>query len=637
MAFLPPVVARLSMDLGDFDAKLDEAKAKIHSLGDTVHIKMDVDNSQLRQMAQDTEAMHRMMGRDQAIRERVNLDDSDAKVRLAELTRDRSVRVRVDVDKSKLDQAEGFFSKMGSLLGGGHSFNLPFTNMTANPIGLAAIGGAIAALLPELAGVVSGFAAAGAGAVAFGILAAPAVKHVTTAYSNLKAAQLAYNNAKEKEQLDPSKANASALVKAADNLKLVQEQIGKMPAAEQAAITGITNLSAAFGKQSKAFEPKVFEVFASGLRLAATLLPTITPFANTFADSLSKIFSNLDKSAKGKGFQDFLKQFHSIEGPAVNAIAAGIGNVAGSIGRLLTVMSGKDVAHTLNIAFSAISGTIGGITSTIRTLMTLWDGMGLALHNVASSFDQVRHAAASVGHDIASAFDNVRHGLADIGTSIIHAFTGVPGSIAHIASQMADPFKSVPGKIKGFFAGAAGWLTSAGIQVVAGFESAAKSAWGKASAWFGSLSGLIKGFFGGAGGWLTNAGQAIMSGLLSGIESAWNKVASFLSSLAGKIKSLKGPLDYDRVMLYPHGQAIMQGLMGGMQSRVPALESQLRGITNSIAGIAGNSHAALAGGANQPIYIEVKLDGRQVYSAMQQQAISTQRNTGQTGLTKRTR
>ena len=82
---------------------------------------------------------------------------------------------------------------------------------------------------------------------------------------------------------------------------------------------------------------------------------------------MSKWFSNLDSSAHGKGFQAFIDSLHKIEGPALQAITAGIGNVAGSIGSLLTVMSGKDVAHTLNIAFSAISGTIGGITTSVRS------------------------------------------------------------------------------------------------------------------------------------------------------------------------------------------------------------------------------------------------------------------------------
>jgi hypothetical protein len=104
-------------------------------------------------------------------------------------------------------------------------------------------------------------------------------------------------------------------------------------------------------------------------------------------------------------------------------------------------------------------------------------------------------------------------------------------------------------------------------------------------------------------------------------------------ALAGKIKSLKGPLDYDRVMLYPHGQAIMQGLMGGMKSQVPALESQLKGITNTISNTAGPA----ASGGGEPIHVHVHIDGRQVSSVVTERAVATQRRNGHNGMSKRTR
>jgi hypothetical protein len=638
MAYLPPVVARLSFDLGDLSAKIDEAKAKIKSLGDTIHIKTDVDNSALRQMAQDAEAIHRMMGRDQAIRERVNLDDADAKARLAALTRDRRVHVRVDVDKSKLSEAEGLFSKLGSLLGGGHSFNLPFSNFTANPIGLAAIGGGIAALLPELAGIVSGFAAAGTGAAAFGALALPSIHAVSQALSSIKKDQLAYNRATTDKQREAALQHLKDDLKGLDPLQLK-------------AVKGIQQLSQEYHKAAKAFEPEAMKVLTGGLKIANDLLPHLTPFANTFADAISKWFTNLDKSSKGKGFQDFLKQFQSISGPALQAITAGIGNVAGSVGRLLTVMSGKDVAHTLNIAFSAISGTIGGLTTTIRFLMNAFDGMKLAGHNVASAFDGIRHAVAGVGHDIAANFDAARHAIAsfspaaiiakfaNIGGLVRGAFSGAASwfsglwngarsAVSKAVSFFKGSFDKTKAQVTGVFAGAEAWFS--------GLWNGARSAVSKTISFLATLPGKIKGVFAGAGGWLTSAGQAIMSGLLSGLESAWGKVASFLSSLAGKIRSLKGPLDYDRIMLYPHGQAIMQGLMGGMRSQVPALEAQLRGITSTIAGIAGN-HAAPAGGVDQPIHVHVHLDGREITNAVAQRSVQTQRRTGTNGMTKRTR
>ena len=422
------------MSTTGLDEAIDRAKVKLDELKKTIHdtVKIDVDNSALRQIAQDTEAIHRMMGSREALRIKANLDDGEAKARLEALTRDRSTTIHVRTDTSQLGMLERLIGKVGGA-GGGIPGGSGLTSL-ANPVALIAAAAAAAALLPELAGVVSGFAAAGAGAAAFGVLAAPAVKSVTGAYSALNAAQQKYQQAKAREALDPSKANATALKSAADNLRLAQDQLSKMPASEQMAITGLQKLSTSFHSMSKAFEPQVFSVFNSGLRLMSTLLPTIAPFASTFASSMTKWLQNLDNSAHGSGFQNFIKQFQSISGPALQAITAGIGNVAGSIGRLLTVMSGKDVAHTINIAFSAISGTIGGLTTTIRFLMTAWDGMGLAINNVKGTL-----------HGLAGMFDNVRHGLADMGDSILHGLEGVPGSIAHIASKMVAHLPAYPG------------------------------------------------------------------------------------------------------------------------------------------------------------------------------------------------
>jgi phage-related protein len=379
----------------------------------------------------------------------------------------------------------------------------------------------------------------------------------------------------------------------------------------------------------KAFQPTAVKVFNEALKVANTLMPAALPFARTFGDALTGLLKQFDKFAQSSGFKNWLAQFHSLEGPALNSIGHGIGQVAIAVGKLFTSFSGRDVAHAINIAFGGISGTINAVTATVRTLMNTWDGAVLAFktssHSVASAFDSVRHGFAGLGNDIA----NGLKGLMNLGPSI---FSGLYNAAKSAAKQVVQGFAGIPSAIKAIFNGANSLLNSAGSAIIHGLISGAKSAWSAVSSWFASVGGMVKGFFGGAGGWLVQAGSAIMNGLLSGIESAWNKVASFLSSLAGKIKSLKGPLDYDRVMLYPHGQAIMQGLMGGMQSQVPALESQLKGITNKISNAAG--HAAGGGG---DIHVHVSLDGRQIYSAVAERSVQTQRRTGHNGMQKRTR
>ncbi len=268
------------------------------------------------------------------------------------------------------------------------------------PAGLAIIP-AIGAALVEVTGLVSGIAAAGAGAGSFALLAIPAVKKVETAYTNLNTAQQAYQTAQAKYAADPTKANAGAEKTALDNLKAQQKLLSELSPQEQGAIKGVQGLVAEFGKLSKAFEPEAFKVFNAGLRLANDLLPSVTPFAKTFADVVSTLLDKAGKFTQSKGFADFLKQFHGIEGPAITAIGDGIGKVVTAIGKLLTTMSAKDVVNTINIAFTVLAGTIDIVAGIVKRLMSNWDSMSSTAkrdtHEVAESFDALRRDFADLG------------------------------------------------------------------------------------------------------------------------------------------------------------------------------------------------------------------------------------------------
>lgn len=390
---------------------------------------------------------------------------------------------------------------------------------------------AIAALIPvigavavEVLGVASGFAAAGAGAVAFGALAMPAVKQVEAAYSGLNAAQQKYQKALDLQKLDPTKAHAAAVKAALDQLNLAGQAIGKLPADEQKAVDGLYKLRAEFGKLSAAFAPQAFKVFADGLKIVSNLLPAIVPFANTFANVLDSLLKQAAKFTASKGFADWLKQFHSLEGPALNSIGQGIGKVAVAIGKLLTIMSGKDVAHAINILFGSIATTINVVASGIHRFMENWDSMSRTAtrdaHEVASSFDVIRHGAAALAGAVVSTFKQMGNAIASW-----------VADVAHYVMAVISVFKSLPGRILGAL---------------------------------GNLGSL-----------LINAGRAVIEGLIHGIESGIAHLVSVVGKIAGIIAAHKGPLEADLLLLVPHGRAIMQGLMDGMRSRYGDLRSQL--------------------------------------------------------------
>jgi hypothetical protein len=237
----------------------------------------------------------------------------------------------------------------------------------------------VGALAVEVTGLVSGFAAAGAGAGAFALLAMPAFKTVMGALKDTKA-QLA--------QLSPD---------------------------ERGAVEGIKGLETEFGKLSKAFQPMVFKVFNDGLKVANNLLPLLTPMANQFANALDGLLKRLDKFTQSQGFQNWAKQFTSLIGPAVTAIGNGLGKLLPALGKLLTLLSKKDVVNAINIAFSVLTVTVVGLTNGISRFMKNYDSFTATIRRDS--------------HDIASSFDSIRHGVAVAFDWIINFVRGIPGRI----------------------------------------------------------------------------------------------------------------------------------------------------------------------------------------------------------------
>jgi phage-related protein len=372
--------------------------------------------------------------------------------------------------------------------------------------------------------------------------------------------------------------NERAVQAAALGLKLAQEQIGKLPASEQAAVKGIQGLSAEFGKISRAFAPTAFKVFADGLKVVGNLLPHLTQFAAPFAAALDGLMQKLAKFTASKGFSDWLKQFSKDVGPAVTAIGEGIGKVAIAFGKLMTVMSSKDVAHAINIAFGAIAGTINVVTFAIRRFMQNWDGMSAA--------------AAKAGHAIAGAFKSTISSAVGFQNAIDHAFMAVVHGAASMVSGVIHFVSSLPGKIQGFFAG--------------------------------------------AGGWLLQAGKNIIEGLIHGIESMIGAVGSAISSIASKIRSFlpfspakEGPLSGGGSPDLA-GRQIARMLAQGLDYGRPGVAQAAGRLAGAAAGMAGmaGAYGRGGGGAQYTINLNGVIDKAGAAREIHQLMLEHKRNNG---------
>ena len=490
MALVKTVEMRVLADAGDAQKKLDELDAKAKDLdGNDIKMRFRLEDGNAKAQMDEIRAKADALGyKDVSIK--VKVDGAGRAIADLAAVKHEEDKVR---DTGILNRIGGMLSigNLGGMAGGALGAKVPFFG-SVQTLGLLAP--ALGAVATELLGVASGFAAAAAGAGAFALLAMPAVKKVETALKDIQKG------------------------KSLASLHLTVD--------EKDAISGIEKLKTTFGKISTAFQPQAFKVFADGLRVINNLLPHVTQFATPFAGALDGLLQKLAKFTASKGFADWLKQFSTLVGPAVTSIGEGIGKVANAFGKLMTTMSGKDVAHAINIAFGGIAGTISVVASAIHRFMQNWDSMSSAARrgarDVASSFDSIRCGAGSPADDVASEFAQAGH--------VIASWVSAAG---HYVTEVVSVFRSLPGRILGAL---------------------------------GNLGGL-----------LFNAGRAIVGGLIRGIESMAGAVGSAIGSLVGKIRSF---LPFSPAKVGPlsgsgspdiAGAKIAAMLAGGMNAGAPGV------------------------------------------------------------------
>lgn len=104
-------------------------------------------------------------------------------------------------------------------------------------------------------------------------------------------------------------------------------------------------------------------------------------------------------------------------------------------------------------------------------------------------------------------------------------------------------------------------------------------------AWVKGIPGAILRAIGDLGRLLWDAGKKILKGLWDGMVDMWNQAKGWLAGIADEIVTIKGPLDYDKILLIPAGEAIMGGLEKGMENKLKDVLGLAAGVTNTLAGI----------------------------------------------------
>lgn len=376
--------------------------------------------------------------------------------------------------------------------------------------------------------------------------------------------------------------------------------------------------------------------FANQLR---TLKAQITDVAATIGAALLPVAINVVEALRaivGAVVPAFrkLKSFFSGEGPGIAAaileplaglreelapIMAGIGE---SLGRLWAIVGpalvkvGEYLMTVIPPALAYLRPLIVELAKTFAALAGAAAKMAAFIKRHWSSIMKVAGPIFTIIKTIVvTAFKNIADTIRLVLAIIRGDWSGAGAALKRIAgsikSALGAIFKAL-GKLL------VGILQLAWAALVAG----AKAGWRKlksaaadgASSLLSTIRGLpgrILSALGSLGGLLYDAGKSIVQGLINGITDKLGDLWDKVSGIGDKIRDLKGPLDYDRVMLKPAGNAIMDGLIRGITDKGPALAGVLKGVSGAIAGgIAGPDLATAGGGiGGGAVHVHVHVPG----------------------------
>jgi len=391
----------------------------------------------------------------------------------------------------------------GGASAGGGALSGILSTPGLGPAVIAGVTAAAAALLVELDGLVSGFAAAGAGLGAFGLLALPTFKAIATAYTGISAAHQKYMDALAKEKQDPTKANAAAVTRALDALKVAQDNLAP---STKTAVGGIQALDDEYHKMAAAFAPDALKVFNDALGIANTLLPDVKPFADTAATAIDGLLKKVGVFFASADFKAWLGSFEKLVGPSLTAIGDGIGKVSVSAGKLFTILSAKDTVTAINIAFDTIAAVLDGTGIAIRFIMTKWDAM-------TSEFRDSVHAIELVRDETAAIWGKMEEDVLHLALSITNTMGKLPG-------PLGAPFRAAHTAIQ---------HELSGIEAdVAGAERRIRSDWAKLHGVAADITVRADGTFrvgttglkGAAAGWMVTGGtpgrDSVLAALMPG-------------------------------------------------------------------------------------------------------------------------
>lgn len=374
----------LGLDVAAFVRSVQEARTELQGMKDdveelnrqlrelenkTVKVKVEIDGAaEIRQLRDDLDRLSR-----ETVNIRVEVDFDDLSVRsarldLAQLRADfGDIRINATVEVDGMAEVDRLYLRLQELTAHRWTINIDIDGIAEATAQLAALrleldgvsgslggmggaadgaaagaGGAggglggmvgiILTLLPLLvtlggvlagvgAGLIGSFATAAIGVGAFAAFAIPTITAVTTASTELAAAQTAVDQATTQSQL------VSALQKQQDILASLSPEM-------RIAVTNLNDLKQTFKDMQKEIEPIALDAFAEGLNFARAGLEDIFPVAKAAGGAITNLLADAAEGLKGNDWTKFFKYvtdntayFITTWGHAVGNFITGIANM----------------------------------------------------------------------------------------------------------------------------------------------------------------------------------------------------------------------------------------------------------------------------------------------------------------------
>ena len=397
---------KIGVEVETQTAKLDELKAKLTDLKAQAAEGVDV--------------------RVEAVQALIELDRVQTKIRDLH---GKTVRVDVDVDKSKLSAATSAISGFGS-------------SLSALPALAIAAGSALIPLVAVAGGLAAALAAplliAGGGAGLFAFLAGFAVK----------------DTQKQIKTIDQLQTKLAGLTKGTKEYAQVQSQL---TAAQKAFSPAQAKFATALDELKKAFSgflsgktgDALLGPLTMGLQLLTHLLPLASPLIVAVGGALTTLLTQLDRAAQSRGFQHFVDQVARLVGPNLIGFARIAGNLATGIAPLIVLLD-KRLGGNLVDELGRLTGQFSEWANSDRGRA--------ALRGFFDYFHQVAPVVSSAIGAVARAIAHIVEALAPLGPVVLKGI-----------ALMADGLSKIPIPVLTALAGA--FVAMVGFQKAGGFKA----------------------------------------------------------------------------------------------------------------------------------------------------------------------